>query len=209
MRRAAELSSRTDRWGGPAFFSLLLQLDRRSEARAEYERWSSTYGSDLFALLIRQNFLVRTGEFERAVEESATTARLHPKSPSAHFFLAQTLEMVGNFEEAARVTRKALSLIGASTEAERIERAWLTGGRDGFLRAKEQAQAAVGMWFLAAGACAQRGDIEAAFAHLETAYAKRDPALRQLTMDPWLRPLRSDPRFADLERRMNLPLPNP
>jgi TolB-like protein/DNA-binding winged helix-turn-helix (wHTH) protein len=207
-RRAAELSSRTDRWAGVALFYLLLELGRREEARAEFERWSSTFRGDLFTLMMREQFLVRTGEFERAVEEAATAVRLYPKSPGAHFSYAAALETVGSYEEAVRALRMALSLSGGSAAARQLEEGWRTGGKDGYLRAREEVVATVGLWFLAAIACAQRGDIEAAFAHLETAYAKRDPGLRMLTIDPWLRPLHADPRFAELARRMNLPAPN-
>ncbi|MBM4381808.1 MAG: hypothetical protein FJ091_00430 [Deltaproteobacteria bacterium] len=59
------------------------------------------------------------------------------------------------------------------------------------------------------GSSAMLGDHETAFTSYEAAYAKRDPLLRRLTIYPWLRPLHSDPRFADLARRMNLPLPKP
>ena len=207
MRRAAELSSRTDRFGGPALYNLLLQLGRRAEAEAEYDRWSSRYGTDWFALAMQQHFLIRTGEFERAVEESELIVRLHPRTPGNHFLYAEALELVGNYEHAARAAAKGLSLIGETADAERIENGWRVGGRDGYLRARELSQVSVGQWFAAAGACALRGDSDAAFVHLETAYAKRDPLMRQLTMDPWLRPLHGDPRFADLARRMNLPLP--
>jgi tetratricopeptide (TPR) repeat protein len=209
MRRAAELSSTTDRWGGVAFYSLLLQLSRRAEAQAEYQRWSSTSGNDWLALMMREYFLIRTGGFERAVKGAEITVRLRPQSAGAHAYYADALEMVGDYEGAARARAKLLSLVGAPADAERIEKGWLDGGRDGYLRGRGQSQANVSMWFAAAGACALRGDKDAAFAHLETAYAKRDPTLRQPTMDRWLRPLHSDPRFADLARRMNLPLPKP
>jgi hypothetical protein len=154
-------------------------------------------------------FLIRIGEFERAVEESAVTVRLYPTSGPAHFFRVEALEMVGDYEEAARAAERWLSLVGAEAGGELIANGWRDAGRDGYLRAREKSEVGVRHWFLAAAACALRGDKAAAFAQLETAYAKRDPALRQLTMDPWLRSLHGDPRFADLARRMNLPLPMP
>ena len=82
-------------------------------------------------------------------------------------------------------------------------------GREGYFRAWEQIQTRSGQWVNAAGSCAQRGDPDAAFAHLETAFARRDPLMRRLTIFPWLAPLHSDPRFAELARRMKLPLPKP
>jgi tetratricopeptide (TPR) repeat protein len=49
------------------------------------------------------------------------------------------------------------------------------------------------------------GDKEKAFALLEIAYAERRGALFYLNVDPLFEPLRSDPRFADLVRRVGFP----
>jgi hypothetical protein len=50
------------------------------------------------------------------------------------------------------------------------------------------------------------GDKDGAFAWLEKAYGARDKGLTFLGMDPCVDPLRSDPRFHDLVRRVGLPL---
>lgn len=52
---------------------------------------------------------------------------------------------------------------------------------------------------------AQRGDKERAFAALDRAWRVRDPGLTNVKVDPLLDPLRSDPRFAALERKLNFP----
>ena len=48
------------------------------------------------------------------------------------------------------------------------------------------------------------GEREKAFASLEKAYAAHDLQLQYLGTEPDLDPLRSDPRFADLMRRVGL-----
>jgi hypothetical protein len=48
------------------------------------------------------------------------------------------------------------------------------------------------------------GDREQALAWLERAYEVHDPNMPYLGW-PWYDPLRSDPRFKDLVRKMNLP----
>jgi hypothetical protein len=49
------------------------------------------------------------------------------------------------------------------------------------------------------------GDKEKAFVWLEKAYAERASQLSWVKVDPTFDPLRSDPRFQDLLRRMNFP----
>jgi hypothetical protein len=49
------------------------------------------------------------------------------------------------------------------------------------------------------------GDKDAALAALEEAYRERSTLLTYLKMDPRFDPLRGDPRFQDLLRRIGLP----
>ena len=49
---------------------------------------------------------------------------------------------------------------------------------------------------------AQLGEKERAFAFLEKAYEERHPWIGFLKNDPQFEPLRSDPRFADIVRRI-------
>ena len=49
------------------------------------------------------------------------------------------------------------------------------------------------------------GDKDEAFAWLDKAYEVRDPQLTYLKVGPKFTPLRSDPRYQDLLRRMGLP----
>ena len=48
------------------------------------------------------------------------------------------------------------------------------------------------------------GDKEAAFQSLERAYSAHDPQMQYLKVLPHYDPLRSDPRFTDLMRRVGL-----
>jgi serine/threonine-protein kinase len=49
------------------------------------------------------------------------------------------------------------------------------------------------------------GDKDAAFAELETAFQNRDWFLPRLKVDPFMDPLRDDPRFDAMVKRLNLP----
>ena len=52
---------------------------------------------------------------------------------------------------------------------------------------------------------AQAGDKEKAFAWLEKAFQRRVSVLTNIGVDPAFDPIRSDPRFDDLLRRIGLP----
>ena len=56
------------------------------------------------------------------------------------------------------------------------------------------------MWL--AHAYAGLGDFDSAFARLEEAYQQGGATLMRLKSDPMLDPLKGDPRFADLVRRL-------
>jgi TolB-like protein/Tfp pilus assembly protein PilF len=58
--------------------------------------------------------------------------------------------------------------------------------------------------FYMASVYATLGDKDKAFAELEKAYAERDSFLGRLLEDPFMDPLRNDPRFADMLKRIGL-----
>ena len=53
---------------------------------------------------------------------------------------------------------------------------------------------------------AYRGDSGLAFQWLNRAYEQRDSGMRNLKIDPLLKSLRQDPRYAELLKKMRLPL---
>jgi hypothetical protein len=59
--------------------------------------------------------------------------------------------------------------------------------------------------FNAATIYAALGEKDKAFAELEKSFANRDWGIARLSTDPLVDPLRDDPRFKDLLRRMKLP----
>jgi hypothetical protein len=53
--------------------------------------------------------------------------------------------------------------------------------------------------------CAQWGDIPKALDWLETAYRLPDPGIGTLRVDSLVDPLRKEPRFQEIERKLQLP----
>lgn len=60
-------------------------------------------------------------------------------------------------------------------------------------------------WYQVGQVFAQRGKADAAFAELHTAFVVADGGLSDLKSDPMLRPLRGDPRYVALIRRIGFP----
>lgn len=52
---------------------------------------------------------------------------------------------------------------------------------------------------------AQRGEIDEALSGIERGYAARDPGIGWIRVDPWLAPLRKEPRFQAIIRKLNFP----
>jgi tetratricopeptide (TPR) repeat protein len=142
--------------------------------------------------------------------ETAEQLRADPHDSQAAFIRGDAFDLLGRYDEAVRTYRLALSTSpGRLDDAAALERGFREGGRDGYARARESLQVRDSEWVSAAGSIARIADADGAFRHLERAFEERNPNLRCLTANPWLRPLHADPRFADLARRMNLPLPKP
>ena len=59
--------------------------------------------------------------------------------------------------------------------------------------------------YLIAEIYAFRNQTDEAFVWLDRAYAQRDPSLMSTEMDPLLKSLHKDPRFAALLKKLNLP----
>jgi TolB-like protein/DNA-binding winged helix-turn-helix (wHTH) protein/Tfp pilus assembly protein PilF len=150
------------------------------------------------------------GQNDRAVEQYQRALELDPQSSSgvaglgwAYLMKGMRLEGIQKLEEAAaladadpRVTSwlgHAYGLVGRKADARRILEAMKKRGKERYLSP-----------FYLACIQAGLGERDAAFASLEEAYRQGNPMLSHVKVDARLRPLRSDARFEDLLRRMNL-----
>jgi DNA-binding winged helix-turn-helix (wHTH) protein/Tfp pilus assembly protein PilF len=138
---------------------------------------------------------------------------LHPEHRFARVALLDTLLRLGEHDAALPIAVEVLRKLDASAE----DIANLAAGSapdlgrryaEFRLRRFEQAAAAGSgvppehLAFLNG----RLGRIDPALAQLEQAFAARSPALAYLAVDPDLDPLRAEPRFQELQRRMGLPL---
>jgi serine/threonine protein kinase/TolB-like protein/Tfp pilus assembly protein PilF len=146
--------------------------------------------------------------YDEAVPALQNVIKLQPDFSNAHLFLGFAYEEKGMYAEAINEIQKAASIAGETTSyLIYLGHAYaMSGKRDEALAilnklktTKEHVSPAeLGIFY------AGLGDKEAAFQALERAYSVHDPQMQYLKVLPHYDPLRSDPRFTDLLRRVGL-----
>ena len=150
------------------------------------------------------------GRHDEAIEECRKTIDLHPEFGVAHWYLGRAYLQTGHVPEALAALRKAVTLSGGSplmkgtlgvAYAVAGDRAGAAATLDELekLRAGGYASA-LDLAAIHAGL----GDRDRAFEWLDQAAAERAFHLIYLKVWPELDPLRKDPRFAALVRRIGL-----
>ena len=114
-----------------------------------------------------------------------------PESALSWYRRAQALERAVRSYDAMIV--RALAALGQKDEAEAILARLEEESRQHYMRAE----------ILAMGYAAV-GNLDGAFASLERAFQAHSAGLIYLHLDPGYGPLRGDPRFADLVKRIGL-----
>jgi len=152
--------------------------------------------------------LIYARRFDEAVEQAKKTYDLDPD------FLG-SINWLGHAYAAKGMYTEALSMVGKRSESDMPLRA-AAGYAYAKMGQRDKALANIAQWkeiekkryvqnYWVAIAYAAMGDKDGAFAELEKAYRNRDWFLQRLKVDPFMDPLRDDPRYKDLLRRMNLP----
>jgi tetratricopeptide (TPR) repeat protein len=155
--------------------------------------------------------------YDEAVAQYQRTLEIDPNFAQAHYVLGIAYTEQGKFEEANEEFRKSDILFGEPPDrADKRAAADLAAYRAGGARAywqseleevkkKAQATGLEPTSTYMATIYANLGDKERALAELEKAYQKHARQLVYLKIEPEWDPLRSDPRFADLMRRVGFP----
>jgi len=154
--------------------------------------------------------LLNAGKNDQAIEAAKKLVELDQNNPGVHMTLADTYSRVGQFREAITAIQEAIKLGDTSPDGQiYLALAYANNGDHdkarGILRRLETGKEYVSPLGLASIHAAV-GEKDQAFMLLEKAYAAHDQQLIWLA-GPELAPLRSDPRFKDLVRRVGLPMP--
>ena len=200
FRKGLELNS-NDALGRQWYSNYLLTFGRFQEAIEQQERARTLdpYSPIIKANLAKAFYCAR--QFDNAIAQAQETLKLDPKFQAALMFLERAYRHKGMSAQAVSARLAAAS----PEEGQSIEHAYREYGLPGVLRMEAQAHQKSGAFFEAARCYAQAGERELAFALLEDGYRRHHPGLSRLKVDPDFDPVRLDPRFQDLLRRLGLP----
>jgi TolB-like protein/Flp pilus assembly protein TadD len=154
--------------------------------------------------------LFQARRYDEAIREARSSLAVQPNSAHALFMLGFALNANNQAADAVPVLEKADSLSQGSPAVEGVlVRAYALAGRrnDGLrVLANLKQRRSKGYVPAAAFVNAYLGldDKEQAFAALEQAYKEKSNILQFVKTHPYFDPLRSDPRFMDLVRRVGL-----
>jgi eukaryotic-like serine/threonine-protein kinase len=194
------------------FYGHYLEIAKRSKEAIQVTR----QGVDLDpnSLIINSELALAyylDHQYNEAIKQSLKTIDLDPNFPVSHVYLGMAYGKNRRYEDAIRELKKGLEL--DPTESQTLVElgyVYAVSGRKGeaenmIRQLKQKVSQSAADSYVLAPIYAGLGDRDQAFAWLEKAYAERSFWLIFLNVDPNLDSLRSDPRFADLVRRVGLP----
>ena len=193
------------------FAHYLAVMGRYADAMREIRRAREL---DPFSISIN-SFLVLTfyyaHQYDQALSATKEMVEIEPAfAAGAAQLQGNVLAAKGMYGEAVAHWNKSLVLSGQAGDAAKLEQAYATGGYRGYLdrqlqelKASSQGEYVDPLGF--AELYTRLGDKDSAFHWLERAYQEHSSWLNFVNADPVYDPLRSDPRFADLLRRIGLP----
>ena len=147
--------------------------------------------------------------YDEAIEQCKKTLEMDRNFARTHLYLGESFVQKGLFNEAIAEFHTAERLSGELWARVELAHAYAASGRRGEaekiidqLRG-QSAQSNVSPYQMAI-IYAGLGEKDKAFELMEKAFEQRNHGLVELNVEPMLDSLRSDPRFADLQRRVGL-----
>ncbi len=186
----------------------LSPMGRHDEAIAEMKRAMEL---EPLSLVQGANFAgvyIYARQFDNALDMAKKTYDLDPTMITGQNWICRSYDAKGMYAESLAISEKTLQTnfpffndvsyayakTGRRQEAGAVINKW-----------KEREKAGYIMNYWVASSYAALGEKEAAFAELEKAYQAHDWFLQRIKTDPFMDPLRDDPRFKDLVHRVGLP----
>src|SRR5262245_47191533 len=180
-------------------------MGRHDEAIAEMKR-----AMELEPLDVQQgaNFaavLMYARQFDAALEQARKTYELDPNHIAAEHWLCHILNIRGMYADSLSIVEKnssSLSIFLADASYAYAKSGQRKKAEELLTRWKELGKSRYVSNYWIAISYAALGERDEAFAELEKAYQAHDWFLPRLKVDPFMDPLRDDPRFKILVKRL-------
>ena len=207
FKRAIELNPNygpAHQWYGVS----LAGAGRLDEAVAELKRAQQVDPQSLTISAVVGWMLYLARDYDKAIDQVKTVLEMDADFALAHRYLGLIYEQKGMYAEAISEFQKAESLSGARPlDSGALAHAYAIAGKRAEAQQilKNVTERSPRVYFPAhdiALIYVALGEKELAFDWLEKAFQERSPWLIHLNVDPRFDPVRSDPRFSDLVRRL-------
>jgi len=188
---------------------LLLSRRRVDEWKTHIERTLELDPLNFFFQCFYGWHLLYLCRYDEAIVELQKALKNEPNLPPAHLRLWGAFCGKGMHEEAVAEAKTFFEVLEDKEVVRALQRGYTDAGYSGAMRlAAETLSKRSGLTYVqptqVARLYAHAGDKDHALAWLEKAYEERLPAMIHLDVDPDWSSLRSEPRFLDLVRRLNL-----
>ncbi|MGI8836215.1 MAG: winged helix-turn-helix domain-containing protein [Pyrinomonadaceae bacterium] len=186
----------------------LAAMERMDEAIAEIKRAQEIDPLSLIISTDVAEMFYYARQYDRAIEQSQKTLEMDANFALAHRGLGWAYLQKGMHKEATASFQRAVSISGGRIDTiASLGYAYATSGRQSeALTILSELKERAGRNYVApheiAIIYASLNEKDQALAWLEKAYEERSGSLILIKVEPSLDPLRSDPRFADLVRRV-------
>ncbi|MDX6710813.1 MAG: eukaryotic-like serine/threonine-protein kinase, partial [Blastocatellia bacterium] len=188
-------------------YSLLHQdLGRFEEARIEIRR---ALEIDPLSPVINFQY-AQVLFYERKYEESETQSKknveLDPNFWYAHYQLFYVYRMKRDYASAVEELAKVQDARGEPDAAKLIRESFAKGAWQGFLRKITEERTRLKLYpYFVATFFAELGEKDKAFAKLSEAIKTKDQHTAWMKVDPYMNPLRDDPRFQEVLKKAGFP----
>ena len=192
------------------YSDFLLAMGRFEEAIASIRTAHSLEPLSLTINMSVGSCLFYARRYDEAIAQQRRTLELDPTFTPALRSLGGAYEQKGMYDDAIEAYRKAGALARLDLSAAGLlAHAYAVSGRKDEARRMvgellEHAKSRYVAPFLLAAIHVGLGDADKAFEYLEHAYRERDRGMVWIKVSPRFDPVRHDPRFSDLLRRMRL-----
>ena len=209
FKRAIELDPNS---GGPHLayaFAYLCPMRRFDEAVSEAKRAQQLEPLSLSININLGAVLTTARRYDEAIVQLRNTVQLDPTVVTAHWRLALAYSCVGRHTEAIAEAKRALEIAPDLAWSKNVvaQISARAGDRDTALKLIEEIKKMPpnNTSYMIAIDYACLGDKDQAFEWLNKAYETKDWSLNRVGVEPWVGDIGSDPRMANLLKRMNLP----